>query len=320
MMNKIVCLGSSHTEGGWGGKNKEFENSWPGQLQQYLGSSSEVINCGEASYSIDFWPTKVINIINEINPTHILIEINRKEKLDVEVTSEFTGESVNSSKNYHPLYTRQDVSSSKGRTNNKRWPNRTSVSNGEAIDYYNIFYNLSKKDIEEYYGGSYPKAIAESFQDVSSGVLTDVEKSWVHDKLNDMLKAMGNRKKDLELLLNYLYFRAVYYDNSDQDISNYLQNINNIRMICKENNVKLRCFTMHDKPWLGSQIYKDAYKDKFKDIWLFDDNLFQLKGWVRERYGNDYQSTLGDSIHYYPWVFKTWIEEKLGPWLKERFL
>ncbi len=77
---------------------------------------------------------------------------------------------------------------------------------------------------------------------------------------------------------------------------------------------------MHDKPWLGSQIYKDAYKDKFKDIWLFDDNSFQLKGWVRERYGNDYQSTLGDSIHYYPWVFKTWIEEKLGPWLKERFL
>ena len=34
-----------------------------------------------------------------------------------------------------------------------------------------------------------------------------------------MLDAMGGNKKDLELLINYLYFRAVYYDNSDQEVS-----------------------------------------------------------------------------------------------------
>ena len=319
-MNKIVCLGSSHTEGGWQGKNKEFENSWPGKLQDYLGDSAQVINCGEASFGIDFWPTKVINIINEYKPTHMLIEINRKEKLDVEVTSELTGKSCSNTKDYHPLFTRQNVSSTQGRTNKRYWPNRTSVSNGEAIDYYNTFYKLSKDDIEKYYGGNYPQAIAESFYDIESGVITDAEQSWVKDKLQDMLDAMGGNKKDLELLINYLYFRAVYYDNSDQDISNYLQNINNIRMTCNENNVKLRCFTMHDKTWLDSQIYKDAYKDKFKDIWLFDDVKFELKKWVQQHYGKDYKDTLGDSIHYYPWVFKTWVDEMLGPWLKERFI
>ena len=319
-MNKIVCLGSSHTEGGWQGKNKEFQNSWPGKLQEYFGETAQVINCGEASYSIDFWPTKVINIINEYNPSHMLIEINRKEKLDVEVTSELTGNSVLKTKKYHPLFTRQNVSTSQGRTNQRHWPNRTSVSNGEAIDYYNTFYKLSKKDIEEYYGGDYPRAISESFEDVSSGVITDAEKEWVRDKLQDMLDAMGGNKKDLELLINYLYFRAVYYDNSDQDISNYLQNINNIRMICEENNVKLKCFTMHEKTWLTSQIYKDAYEDKLKDIWLFDDIKFELKKWIQIRYAHDYETTLADPIHYYPWVFETWIEEKLGPWLKERFI
>ena len=318
-MHKIVCLGSSHTEGGWQGKNKEFKNSWPGKLQDYF-TEAEVINCGEASYGIDFWPTKVINIINEYKPTHMLIEINRKEKLDVEVTSELTGKSATKTKNYHPLFTRQNVSSLQGRTDQRYWPNRTSVSNGEAIDYYNTFNKLSKKDVEDYYGGDYPKAIAESFHDIASGVITDAEQDWVKDKLQDMLNAMGNNKKDLELLINYLYFRAVYYDNSDQDVSNYLQNINNIRMICNDNNVKLRCFTMHDKTWLDNQIYEDAYKDKFKDIWLFDDIKFELKKWVQKRFADDYQNTLADSIHYHPWVFEAWIKEMLGPWLKENLI
>ena len=319
-MNKIVCLGSSHTEGGWQGKNKEFENSWPGKLQEYLGETSQVINCGEASFGIEFWPTKVINIINEYKPTHMLIEINRKEKLDVEVTSELTGKSCSDTNDYHPLFSRQNVSSLEGRTNKKYWPNRTSVSNGEAIDYYNTFYQLSKDDIEKYYGGNYPQAIAELYSDVNDGLLTDQEQDWVKGKLQDMLDAMGGNKKDLELLVNYLYFRAVYYDNSDQDISNYLQNINNIRMICNENNIKLRCFTMHEKTWLNSQVYKDAYKDKFKDLWLFDDIKFELKSWVWQRFGRNNKDPLADSIHYYPWVFKTWIEEMLGPWLKERFI
>lgn len=319
-MNKIVCLGSSHTEGGWQGKNKEFENSWPGKLQEYLGETAQIINCGEASFGIDFWPTKVINIINEYKPTHMIMEINTKHKIDVEVSSEFTGKSAEKSKNYHPLFTRQNVSSSQGRTDQKYWPNRTSVSGGEAVDYYNTFYNLSKDDVEKYYGGNYPRAIADVYSDINDGLLTDAEKNWVKQKLQEMLDAMGGNQKDLELLVNYLYFRAVYYDDSDQNIANYLQNINNIRMICNENNVKLTCFTMHGKSWVSSQVYKDAYKDKFKDLWLFDDINFQLKGWVWQRFGRNNKDTLGDSIHYYPWVFKTWVDEMLGPWLKERFI
>ena len=179
---------------------------------------------------------------------------------------------------------------------------------------------VSKDDVEKYYGGNYPRAIADVYSDIAHGVITGVEQVWVKEKLQEMLDAMGGNQKDLELLVNYLYFRAVYYDDSDQNIANYLQNINNIRMICNENNVKLTCFTMHGKSWVSSQVYKDAYKDKFKDLWLFDDIDFQLKKWVQVRYGKDYKDTLGDSIHYYPWVFKTWVDEMLGPWLKERFI
>ena len=79
-MNKIVCLGSSHTEGGWQGKNKEFENSWPGKLQEYLGETAQIINCGEASFGIDFWPTKVINIINKSAYT-LAVKIGKYSKL-----------------------------------------------------------------------------------------------------------------------------------------------------------------------------------------------------------------------------------------------
>ena len=96
-------------------------------------------------------------------------------------------------------------------------PNRTSVSNGEAIDYYNTFYKLSKDDIEKYYGGNYPKQLQNLFM-ILNRCYYRCRTIWVKDKLQDMLDAMGGNKKDLELLINYLYFRAVYYDNSDQDI------------------------------------------------------------------------------------------------------
>tara|TARA_B100000575_G_C23123780_1_gene650718 strand:- start:1765 stop:2517 length:753 start_codon:yes stop_codon:yes gene_type:complete len=250
----------------------------------------------------------------------MIIEFNGKSKIDVEISSEFTGKSAHKQKDYHPLFTRQNVSSSEGRTNKKYWPNRTSVAGGEAVDYYNTFYQLSEDDVKKYYGGDYPRAIADLYSDVKDGLLTNQEQNWVKEKLQDMLDAMGGNKKDLELLVNYLYFKAVYYDDSDQCVANYLQNINNIRMICNENNVKLTCFTMHGKPWLKSQVYKDAYEDKFKDIWLFDDDKFELKSWVWQRFGRNNKDPLADSIHYYPWVFKTWIEEMAGPWLKERFI
>ena len=56
--NRIACFGSSHTEGGLGwSRDKEFINSWPGQLHARL-TDTDVLNVGQSSFSIDFWPTK----------------------------------------------------------------------------------------------------------------------------------------------------------------------------------------------------------------------------------------------------------------------
>ena len=317
---KIVCLGSSHTEGGSSaaGISKDFENSWPGKLQEQTGY--DVLNAGEASYSIDFWPTKLLNIIDYYKPTDLIMEINLPGKLDVEISRDLTEFSPQDDKNYHPLLTRQNVSSKESSGNEygaktKNWPNRTSVSNSEAIDYYTIFNKLNKKDVEKYYSGNFPKAVAGAYNELATGNISEIEKVWVADKLNDIVEAMGNNKKDLELLINYLYFRAVYYANSDQDMANYFQNINHMKMICDVNNIKMYCFTMHKKEWLDNQIYKDNYEKLWKDIWLFDDINFRLKGWVKERFKKEYKDTLCDSIHYYPWVWEIWCKEMLVPWL-----
>lgn len=314
---KIVCLGSSHTEGGSSAANipKDFENSWPGKLQEQTGY--DVLNAGEASYSIDFWPTKLLNIIDYYKPTDLIMEINLPGKLDVEISRDLTEFSPQDDKNYHPLLTRQNVSSKESSAKTKNWPNRTSVSNSEAIDYYTIFNDLKKEDVNNYYNGNFPKAIGDAYNELATGNISEIEKVWVADKLNDIVEAMGNNKKDLDLLINYLYFRAVYYSGSDQDMSNYFQNINNMKMICDINNIKMHCFTMHSKHWLDNQIYKDNYKKLWKDIWLFNDINFQLKGWVKERFKKEYKDTLCDSIHYYPWVWETWCKEMLVPWVNK---
>ncbi len=312
---RIVCLGSSHTEGGSSaaGIPKDFENSWPGKLQEQTGY--DILNAGEASYSIDFWPTKLLNVIDYYKPTHLIMEINRPEKLDVEISRDLTEKSPQDAKDYHPLLTRQNITSATDKTNQRYWPFRTSVSNSEAIDYYTIFNKLNREDVEEYYNGNFPKAVGDAYNELADGVITDIEKSWVADKLNEIVEGMGGHKKDLDLLINYLYFRAVYYAGSDQDMANYFQNINHMKMICDVNNIKMYCFTMHKKEWLDNQIYKDNYKKLWKDIWLFNDINFRLKGWVQERFSDKYKDTLCDSIHYYPWVWEIWCKEMLVPWV-----
>ena len=102
--NRIACFGSSHTEGGLGwAESKDFINSWPGQLHSRL-KDTDVLNAGQSSFSIDFWPTKLLNVIDYYKPTHVLMEINIKEKLDFEMSADLTGESCSDNKNYHPPF------------------------------------------------------------------------------------------------------------------------------------------------------------------------------------------------------------------------
>lgn len=318
--NKIACFGSSHTEGGLGWANdKEFINSWPGQLHDLL-EDTDVLNVGQSSFSIDFWPTKLLNVIRYYQPTHVLMEINIKEKLDFEMSADLTGESCSDSKDYHPLLSRQNVSSPQGRTQQVNWPNRSSVSPQEAIEYHNAYYSITQSMDKEYWQDKLPTMINEMYVDAQGGVITDYERSVVAEKLQDITNSMGNKKDDLELFLNYLYSRAVYETDSDTNIAYYLQNINNMRMICKEHNIKLLAYTMHWQPNVyESQIYEDNYKDLLKDIWMFSDVTWTMKNWIKGRFGDLWRDQLTDSIHFHPSTYRTWCEELLIPYLNKKW-
>lgn len=318
--NRIACFGSSHTEGGLGwAESKDFINSWPGQLHDLL-EDTDVLNAGQSSFSIDFWPTKLLNVIEYYKPTHVLMEINIKEKLDFEISPDLTGESCREDKNYHPLLSRQNVSSPSGRTGQVNWPNRSSVSPQEAIEYHNAYYKITRNMDNEHWQNKLPTMINEMYVDSQDGVITDYERSVVAEKLKDILDSMGNKKGDLEVFLNYLYFRAVYETDSDTNIAYYLQNINNMRMICKEHNIEFLAYTMHWQPNVyESQIYKDNYENLLKDIWLFEDPKWYMKGWIKKRFGKLWRDQLVDSIHFHPNTYRTWCEELLIPHLKQKW-
>ena len=318
--NRIACFGSSHTEGGLGwAESKDFINSWPGQLHSRL-KNTDVLNAGQSSFSIDFWPTKLLNVIDYYNPTHVLMEINIKEKLDFEMSSDITGESCSDNKNYHPLLSRQNVSSPSGRTHQINWPNRSSVAPQEAIEYHHAYYEITKNIDNELWQGNLPSMINEMYLDTEHGIITDYEKSVVAEKLGDILESMGNKDGDLEMFLNYLYFRAVYETDSDTNIAYYLQNINNMRMICAENNIKFKAYTQHWQPNVyESQIYKDNYESLLKDIWLFDDVTYSTKKWIQKRWGKAWRDQLCDSIHFKPETYGVWCEEMLIPYLQKEW-
>ena len=59
-MNKICAWAVGPQKAAGKERTKSLKTVGPGKLQDYLGDSAQVINCGEASYSIDFWSTQVI--------------------------------------------------------------------------------------------------------------------------------------------------------------------------------------------------------------------------------------------------------------------
>ena len=123
----------------------------------------------------------------------------------------------------------------------------------------------------EHWQNKLPTMINEMYVDPQDGVITDYERSVVAEKLQDIIDSMGNKKGDLEVFLNYL-IRAVYETDSDTNIAYYLQNINNMRMICKEYNIEFLAYTMHwQLTYMRAQTYKDNYEKLLKEIWLFGD-------------------------------------------------
>jgi hypothetical protein len=315
-MRTILCLGSSHTEGNEDThKQKPFELSWPGQLDAWLqdhDTDCQVINAGEASYSTEQYPIKLQLALQQWPITDVIIEANTMHKLDVEITEQFHGHKITGTR----LQDRFSIATREGRTAviEKSRPYRTSVSTTEAVDYYTSYYKTknSPQNVDTI------KRIATEMRD---GILNDDVRSSVIRKLSTITDHMPGTDRAVQLLIDYLYFRAVYESVSDANIIRYLQTLDHLTEICAGRKINCWIYFQHNTDeWSESTVFKSLFQPKWQNNWLLDQERFAYKPWLEKTFTKDQvQGWLVDPIHYDMAPYKIWIDEHVGPWLVEQW-
>lgn len=314
-MKTILCLGTSHTEGGWQGRmeTKTPNNAWPGILEDHLGAGHRVINLGEASYSMEQYAFKLIGALNEWpHITHVICELNTIGKLDVEITSDLHQQSLNNLTDYHPIHTRYTVATQQGRT----WPTqhrpyRTSVSSQEAVDFYMAWHQLTdiSADITV-------DSVADMVEELRQGIIGTQEKQLVKDKLERITRLMPGTDRAMQILLDYLYFRAVYQDRSDHELIRHLSHMDHLSAVCDQHQIPIWFWQMHDAWWVDHCVYTHTFRDRLASRWLWQDDQHAVKPWLMQRFRTKHTSEfMGDSIHFLPVAWDIWVTERLIPWL-----
>lgn len=325
-MTHILCLGTSHTEGGWSNdplmphaETKQFQYTWPGILEQWLndnGQEATVINMGEASYSISQYGFKLIESIKRWPIDTVLIEVNTPHKLDIEISEQLHGKTVKD----HTLESRYSFATNQGRTPfvEKSRPYRTSISSQEAVDYYQTLHAINWKDPNI----SHSSTLTRLSREIREGMLPDQVQNWVKEKIQKLIDHMPGTDRALEILTDYMYFQSVYCDLSDDSIIRYLSDIDHMVQICKNHNVKCWLWFMHpSEEWNSHPVYVNTFKSRWSDSWLFDHELYDLKAYLESRYSDsEIRSMLGDTTHYKSVMWQQWIDRDLGPWLKDKLI
>jgi hypothetical protein len=320
-MNHILCLGSSHTEGGWAdddllthSETKQFHRSWPGQLEQWLTDHDRdcrVINLGEASFSVTQYPFKLIMALQEWPITQVIVEVNTPHKHDIEISEQLHGHTVKG----HTVSDRWSYATSElGRVNadiEKTRPYRTSVSAQEAADYYHTLRSLPTQNV------SSSHTLMRLARELRDGVLPDKVKTWVHNKLKHITDHMTGTDRALEMLTDHLYFQAVYSDLSDHAIIEYCSHIDHIIEICSVKQIPCWLWFMHDtQDWHSHAVYQHTFKPRWQGHWLMDQELYALKPRLEQQHDSDQISSwLGDAIHFRTEMWSQWIDQEIGPWL-----
>ena len=324
-MKKIVCLGTSHTFGSANGIDYPFEKTWPGAVSTYLdkkGIENYVYNGGEGAFSSYFYPTKIINFYNEYKPDMFIIELPDIDKVDVEISSAITGTYINKQKDYHTIYSRQRVLTKDWqRGKGYAWPNRKSISKGEAVDFYHG--SDTTKKIHNFFHGETPQAIKDFYESTSLG---DQERENVKQKFNEMYKALGRDDDSFKNMLVYCYFYSVFMDQSDSEIAVYLATQMNIINTLKMLNCKFLLFSWVSKDYLDHFIYREAYKNIISkpEYWINEDINWNFRKWVREKIqffgpykelieNEEYKKMQADKVHVHPWVMSMLVNEIIGP-------
>ncbi len=324
-MKKIVCLGTSHTYGGAEGYSYTFEEGWPGQLSAYLEKNNienYVYNGGESSFSSYFYPTKIINFYNEYKPDMFVIEVPDIDKVDVEISSAISGTYINQQKDYHPIYSRQRVLTKDWeRGEQYGWPNRKSISKGEAVDFYHG--SDTTKNIKEFFKGEKTNTMEAFYESAGLG---DHERDNVKKKFNELYKALGRNDENFKLMLEYCYFHSLFIDASDSEMAGYMANKMNIINTLKMLGVKFILWTHVRKKYLDHFIYEESYKDIIAkpEYWLNGNVDWDFREYVRDWSKKEkdpkafYETMKSDKIHFHPWVYTRFIDEVMGPQVAER--
>ena len=313
-MRTILCLGSSHTEGNDapnGDEWKPFDHSWPGQLEAWLqaqGTECQVVNAGEASYSIEQYPLKLQLALQQWPVTDVIIEANTMHKLDVEITDQLHGHRIRGTQ----LEDRFSIATAKGRTTNieNTRPYRTSVSTTEAVDYYTTYYKTARPDQDV-------DTIRRIATEMRDGILNEDVRASVIAKLSTITDHMPGTDRAVQMLIDYLYFRAVYESVSDANIIRYLQNLDHIIEICAGRHINCWIYFQHDTDeWSNSTVFRSLYQPKWRHNWLLDHERFAYKPWLEKTFPPEQvKQWLVDPIHYDMAPYKIWIDQHLGPWL-----
>lgn len=319
-MKKIVCLGTSHTYGGAEEYDYTFYEGWPGQLSKYLeeqGIENYTYNGGESSFSSYFYPTKIINFYNEYKPDMFVIEVPDIDKVDIEISSAITGTYINKQKDYHPIYSRQRVLTKdwkKGK--GYAWPNRKSISKGEAVDFYHG--SDTTKNIKDFFKGHHTVTMEAFYGSVGLG---DHERENVKSKFNELYTALGRDDDSFKNMLIYCYFHSLFIDASDSEMAGYMANTMNIINTLKMLGVKFVLWSHVRKQYLDHFIFEETYKDIIgkPEYWLNGDLTWNFRKfcnkWAREESNPKefFETMKSDKIHFHPWVYTRFINEMMGP-------
>jgi len=315
-MQKIVCLGTSHTYGGANGDAYSFDQGWPGQLSRYLNNldvENYVYNGGESSFSSFFYPTKILNFYNEYKPDMFIIEVPDTDKVDVEISSHITGTYINKSPDYHPIYSRQRVLTKDWeRGKQYGWPNRKSLSKQECVDFYHGADTTAS--VRDFFKGKTTWTVESFYKNIN---LSDHERDNVKKKFDELYKALGNNDEQFKNMLVYCYFYSVFMDMGDVDVSNYLSNLMCIINTLKSLDVEFLLFSHCYKQYLENHIYQDTYEPYLNnsDYWLTDNIKWNFINWAKTKAGSKraFDEMHSDKIHFKPEVYGTFVDELLGP-------
>jgi hypothetical protein len=153
--------------------------------------------------------------------------------------------------------------------------------------------------------------------EMRDGILNDNTKQFVINKLGNLVEHMPGTDRALEILVDYMYFRAVYESVSDRNVILYLQHIDYITEICRNNNINCWLYFQHPTDeWSKSDAYNNIFKPRWSNNWLLGKERFAFKPWLIETHGEEtVKSWLADSIHFVMEPYEKWIQTQLGPWL-----